>query len=312
MIMQNWNLMAGIGIIASPILFALIVFPDTFSLSWNQGRGGFLFALVFIVAELIGLKIVISKKQLISVIPLAIVTISYLVSLEYGLRDYILESAESYSVQLIYSWTWMWDFVIMTLFLMSALTIFFGRKWIRIAPAGPIFLGGSAIILSLDAFFPYDSLGPLQYVVPYLVQANVWLVTLFDLGVATARDNIMFLKGDYGPMVLQVFWPSAGVHSIIIYSLVMGAFLLKMNIQRKRKSIYFALGILGTVGVNVIRIFSLSWYALKVTTDAAQWEEFHSVAGEILFLPWLFIFLLIVILIESRRLKKSESNSKNN
>ena len=302
--MQNWNLILGIGIIASPVLFALIVFPDTFSMSWNQGRGGFLFALVFVVAELIGLKIVISKKRLISAIPLSALVISYLVGLEYGLREYILDSAEHYNVQLIYSWTWMWDFIILALFVMATLSIYFGSRWIRIAPAGPIFLGGSAIILSLDAFFPYDSLGPLQYVVPYLVQTNVWLVTLFDLGTATARDNIMFLRGDYGPMVLQVFWPSAGVHSIIIYSLVMGAFLLKMNIPRVRKSIYFALGIFGTIVVNVIRIFSLSWYALKVTTDAQQWEAFHEIAGEILFLPWLFIFLLIVILIESRRLKK--------
>jgi thaumarchaeosortase len=295
------------GIISSPILFALVVFPDSFSLSWNQGRGGFLFALAFIVAELVGLKIIVSSKRLLATVPLAILTITYLVGLEYGLRDYILDSSEQYNVQLIFSWTWMWDFIIMVIFVISVLTIYFGKRWIRIAPAGPIFLGGSAIILSLDAFFPYDTLGPLQYVVPYLVQANVWLIGVFDLGVATARDNIMFLKGDHGSMVLQVFWPSAGVHSIIIYSLVMGAFLLKMNITRKRKSIYFTLGIIGTIIVNMIRIFSLSWYALKVTTDSAKWEEFHSVAGEIMFLPWLFVFLLIVILIESRRLKRLES-----
>jgi thaumarchaeosortase len=302
---RNKNLYFAIGIISSPILFALIVFPDSFSLSWNQGRGGFLFALAFIIAETVGLKIKISKNQIFTIIPLAIATIAYIVGLEYGLRDFILDSAETYNVQLIYSWTWMWDFVVMVVFVSVCLTICFGKRWIRIAPAGPIFLGGSAIILSLDAFFPYDTLGPLQYVVPYLVQANVWLIGVFDLGIATARDNIMFLKGDYGSMVLQVFWPSAGVHSVIIYSLVMGAFLLKMNIPRKRKSIYFVVGIIGTIIVNMIRIFSLSWYALKVTTNADQWEEFHSVAGEIMFLPWLFIFLLIVILIESRRLKLS-------
>ena len=308
--MQNKNLIIGIAIIASPIIFALIAFPNSFSLSWNQGRGGFLFALAFIVAELIGLKIIISKKRLIAAIPLAIVVITYLIGLEYGLRDYLIASAEQFNVQLIYSWTWMWDFIVMGLFVIVTLSIFFGKRWIRIAPAGAIFLGGSAIILSLDAFFPYDSLGPLQYVVPYLVQTNVWLVNVLDLGTATARDNIMFLRGDFGPMVLQVFWPSAGVHSIIIYSLVMGAFLLKMNIPRNRKAIYFGLGIAGTIGVNMIRIFSLSWYALKVTTDAKQWEEFHSVAGEIMFLPWLFIFLLIVILIETKRLKKLESEGK--
>jgi len=308
--MQNKNLIIGIAIIASPIIFALVAFPDSFSLSWNQGRGGFLFALVFVVAELIGLKIIISKKRLIAVIPLAIMMIAYIIGLEYGLRDYILSSAEQFNVELINSWTWMWDFIVLDIFVIVVLSIFFGRRWIRIAPAGPIFLGGSAIILTLDAFFPYDSLGPLQYVVPYLVQTNVWLVNAFDLGTATARDNLMFLKGDFGPIVLQVFWPSAGVHSIIIYSLVMGAFLLKMNIPRNRKAVYFGLGIAGTIGVNMIRIFSLSWYALKVTTDAKQWEEFHSVAGEIMFLPWLFIFLLIVILIETKRLKKLESEGK--
>jgi len=151
--MQNKNLIFAIGIISSPIIFALVVFPDSFSLSWNQGRGGFLFGLAFLVAELFGLKYHISTKRLLAVIPLAILTISYLIGLEYGLREYIQQSAEHYNVQLIYSWTWMWDFLIITTFVITTLFIYFGKKWIRIAPAGPIFLGGSAIILSLDAFF---------------------------------------------------------------------------------------------------------------------------------------------------------------
>ena len=304
--MQNWNLIFGILIISSPILFAIIAFPDSIAWSWNEGRGGYFFALIFVVAELIGLKIVISKKRLLSVIPMAIATIVYLISLEHGLREYIVESAELFDVQLIYSWTWLWDFVIMAIFVVAALSIFFGKRWIRIAPAGPIFLTGTAIILSLDAFFPYDTLGPLQYIVPYFVQANVWLVTVLDLGTAVARDNVMFLRGDHGSMALQVFWPSAGVHSIIIFSLVIGAFMIKQNIPRSRKTIYFVLGIIGTITVNLIRIFSLSWYALKVTTDPVAWEEYHKIAGEIMFLPWLFAFILAVVVIESRRLKNSE------
>ncbi len=307
--MQNWNLIFGIIIIASPILFAIAAFPDSISWSWNEGRGGYLFALIFVVAELIGLKIIISKKRLLSVIPMALLVITYLVSLEYGLREYIIESAETFDVQLIDSWTWMWDFIIMAMFVVAALSIFFGKRWIRIAPAGPIFLTGTAIILSLDAFFPYDTLGPLQYVVPYFVQANVWLITVLDLGTAVARDNVMFLRGDHGSMALQVFWPSAGVHSIIIFSLVIGAFMLKLNIARNRKAVYFILGIIGTIIVNLIRIFSLSWYALKVTTDPVAWEEYHKIAGEIMFLPWLFAFIFVVIMIESRRLKKLEKQS---
>jgi len=305
--MQNKNILLGIIIVILPTMFTVVAYSDSFSLSWNQGRGGFLFAMAFIVAELVGIKYVIPKNRFYLCIPLIAITISYFALLPHGIHDYIMSLVDVFGV-LEYSWGWLFDFAVMATFVTVSLAILFGRKWFRIAPAGPIFLSGSAIILALDSFFPYDTLGPLQYIVPYLVQANVWVITALDLGIATARDNLMFLNGDFGPFALQVFWPSAGVHSIIIYSLVMMAFLIKMNIIRKRKIMYFVIGIAGTIFVNMIRIFSLSVYALKVTTDPEAWEEFHSVAGEIMFLPWLFIFLLVVTAIETRRLKKIESN----
>ena len=302
------NTILSMVLIASPILFVLAVYPDSFSMSWNQGRGGFLFGLAFIVAEIIGVKFIVSKRRLIFGIPLAVVTIIYFVLLDFGLHDYIINAAPAFNVQLIYSWEWFWDFLVITIFAISASILMFGKKWIRIVIAGPVFLGGSAIILSLDAFFPYDALGPLQYFVPHLVQTNVWIINAFDLGVATARDNLMFLRGDHGPFALQVFWPSAGVHSVVIYSLVMMAFLLKMNIKQSRKFMYFGLGILGTIIINMIRIFSLSVFALKVSTNPVEFEEYHSVAGEIMFLPWLFAFLLVVTVIETKRMKKKEAS----
>ena len=233
------------------------------------------------------------------------------------MRDYITNAAPAFNVVgcsigepqgCIYSWGWLWDFVVITIFVISTAVIMFGKKWIRIVIAGPVFLAGSAIILSLDTFFPFDTLGPLQYFVPYLVETNVWVINALELGIATARDNIMFLEGDHGRFVLQVFWPSAGVHSIIIYSLVMMAFLLKMNIKRNRKFMYFGLGILGTIIINLIRIFSLSVFALKVSTNPVEFEEYHSIAGEIMFLPWLFTFLLVVTAIETKRMKKKEAS----
>lgn len=302
--MQNKTITYAIIIIISPAIFALAAFPDSFSLSWNQGRGGFLFAMAFVAAELIGLKLQIPKKRLLAIIPLAAVVVVYLVMLDYGLRDYIVGGAEQYNVNLVFSWTWMWDFIVMGSFVIAAVSILFGKKWIRIAPAGPIFLCGSAVILSLDAFFPYDTLGPLQYIVPHLVSANVSIIHALDLGTAIARDNLMFLRGEHGSMALQVFWPSAGVHSVIIYSLVMMAFLFKMNIPPKRKALYFGLGILGTVGVNMIRIFSLSVFVLKVSANPTAFEEFHGIAGEIMFLPWLFAYLFLVTSIETKRIKK--------
>ena len=315
--MMHKNTILAILLIASPILFVFVAYSDTFSMSWNQGRGGFLFGLAFIVAEIVGIKFVVSKNRLIFGIPLVIATVLYFVSLDFGLYDYILNAAPAFNVVgcevanpqgCIYSWALLWDFVVITIFVFAAAVILFGKKWIRIVIAGPVFLAGSAIILSLDTFFPFDTLGPLQYFVPYLVETNVWLINVLELGIATGRDNIMFLRGDHGPFVLQVFWPSAGVHSIIIYSLVMMAFLLKMNIQRNRKMLYFGLGIIGTIIINLIRIFSLSVFALKVSTNPVEFEEYHSIAGEIMFLPWLFVFLLVVTAIETKRMKKNEES----
>jgi thaumarchaeosortase len=88
---------------------------------------------------------------------------------------------------------------------------------------------------------------------------------------------------------------------MIIYSLVMFAFLLKMEIPFRRKLVYFAIGTFGTVSINIIRIIALSLYALIVTTNVGEWEAFHSVAGEIMFLPWLGIYLALVLFIEGKR-----------
>jgi thaumarchaeosortase len=312
-------------VLIAPILFTIVAYPDTFSLSWNEGRGGFLFAMAFIAAELIGIRRNIDKRRFYIVIGLAVLTIIYFIALEpgnpNGLRAYIENGAATYKVSLKDSWIWMWDFVLMSLYVAISLAVLFGRKWYKIAPAGAIYLIGSAVILSLDAFFPFDTLGPLQFIVPVYLQIDQAVINFVDHNIinvgpqnpissadpAIARGNMLILNGLHGPFVLQVFWPSAGVHSMIIYSLVMLAFLLKMEIPLKRKLIYFAIGTFGTASVNVVRITSLSMYALVVTTNVREWEAFHSVAGEIMFLPWLGVYLAIVMFVESKRIRRLQA-----
>ncbi len=303
-------------LLTSPIIFSLAAYPDSFNLSWNQGRGGFLFAMAFIAAELLGLRYAIKHSRFYIVMALAGAAIGYFIALPLGLGDLIKNSHSEFHVLLVDSWTWMWDFIVMALFVGISLAVLFGKKWYKVAPAGPIYLGGSAVILSLDAFFPYDSLGPLQFIVPIYLQIDQaiikFLALFMNLGSstpATANGNILVLNGLHGPFALQVFWPSAGVHSMIIYSLVMLAFLLKMEMPLRRKLGFFAIGVIGTASVNVIRITLLSLYAILVTTDVNQWQAFHSVAGEIMFLPWLGIYLAIVMRLESKRIRKLRAHA---
>jgi thaumarchaeosortase len=310
-------------ILISPILYTLVAYPDTFILSWNEGRGGFLFAMAFIGAELVGLKYSLAKKRLLMVAVMAALTISYFIALPYGLSDYIRNGKDAYNVSLVDSWMWMWDFIVMAIFVASSLLMLFGKKWYKIASAGMIYLAGSALILALDAFFPFDSLGPLQIIVPIYLQIDQAVINFIDTSVinvgpqtpnnsaepALARGNLLVMNGLHGPFALQVFWPSAGVHSMIIYTLVMLALLIKMDMPLPRKLIYFAAGTLGTVATNLVRIVSLSLYALVVTTDIQEWEAFHSIAGEIMFLPWLGIYLGVVIYIENKRIRRLQAEA---
>lgn len=310
-------------ILISPILYTLVAYPETFILSWNEGRGGFLFAMAFIAAELVGLKYSLTSKRLLVVAGMAGLTISYFIVLPYGLSDYIRNGKDAYNVSLVDSWMWMWDFIVMAIFVVTSTALLFGKKWYKIASAGAIYLAGSALILALDAFFPFDSLGPLQIIVPVYLQIDQTVINFIDTYVinvgpqtlnnsaepAIARGNLLVLNGLHGPFALQVFWPSAGVHSMIIYTLVMLALLIKMDIPLSRKMIYFVAGTFGTVATNLVRIVSLSLYALVVTTDVQDWEAFHSIAGEIMFLPWLGVYLGVVIYIENKRIRRLQAKA---
>jgi thaumarchaeosortase len=117
---------------------------------------------------------------------------------------------------------------------------------------------------------------------------------------ASANGNLLVLKGYHGPFYLKVFWPSAGVQSVIIYSLVMLSILFRIRIPVSHMLIYFVVGLLGTASVNILRIVSLSMVAITVTSNTKEWEAFHSFAGEIMFLPWIGIYLAAVISLENK------------
>ena len=306
-------------LLIAPIIFAFISYPASFTITWNEGRGGFLFALVFIVFEVLSTpKIRTNHKRLIIVSILSLITIIYLASVDsFGLRETIKSSATYYHVVLPESWTWMWDYIVLVSFLAASLFTFFGGKFYMVAPAALAYLAGSAIILSLDSFFPYDSLGPLQMVVPLYLEIDEKTINwvdkyLIDLGPrspAVAEGNSLVLTGPNGPFALRVFWPSAGVHSLIIYSIVMLAFLLKMEIPLKRRIAYFIIGTLGTSIVNLVRIISLSFFPLLVTSDIQTWEGYHSIAGDVMFLSWLGVFLFTIVQLERRMKPQLQSGS---
>ena len=295
-------------IVISPFLACFVLFPQSFLLSWNIGHAGFAFAAAFILAEIAGTNFRVSAVRVLLIALFSGLTISYLIALPLGLDRLITSIGHSYKVAIVNSWILMSEYFAATIYTVASLFLLLGKNWYKIASAGLVYLAGNTVILSLDSFFPYDSLGPLQMIVPAYLQFDQFILRFIGGHVvylgndvpASASGNLLVLKGYHGPFYLQVFWPSAGVQSVIIYSLVMLSILFRIRIPISHMLIYFVVGFLGTASVNILRIVSLSMVAITVTSNVKEWQAFHSFAGEIMFLPWIGIYLAAVISLENK------------
>lgn len=301
-----------LAVLLWPILLSYLLYSNTFAFSWNEGRGSFLIAATLIVVEILGSRPVIRGRKLIILIILAALVSLYFCSLSFGVSNFLLSNGKSLDVFIIESWLWMWDYTILAIYFVTCLAFTFGRaSWIRMGGAAILYLIGYCTILFLDVFFPYDTLGIFQFWVPIYLSFNEGIldsinyVFNFDSQFTSqSYGNMLVLHDLDGPFVVKVYWPSAGVHSMIIFSLVMLAFLLKTSIPSRRIFVYFLVGIVGTGAINGVRIFSLSLYAMIVSSDLPTWEAFHSLVGEMIFIPWLALYLASVLYIEKRYQKQ--------
>jgi thaumarchaeosortase len=289
-----------------PVLLSYLLYPDTFVFSWNEGRGGFLIATVLLSVEILGSRPVIRGPKTGLLIALGILISLYFLSLPFGSSNFLSSIGSSAGVLISESWMSMWDYTILAMYFLITLVLIFGKKeWITIGGAATLFLIGYATILLLDSLFPYDTLGIFQFLVPIYLNVNVGILETLNhiLNLETEFNsqtfgNTLALNRQDGPFVMKVYWPSAGVHSIIIFSFVLFAFLLKSSIPWTRIFIYLALGMFLTGVVNIMRIMILSLYAIDPNSDLPSWEQFHSVIGEIIFIPWVVLYLVFVIFIE--------------
>lgn len=302
-------------LMVSPILVVVLLDPSSFALGWNQGRGGIAFALALLAFEWIDARSTLTIKRTLShlvTFGAAVVWISvfYAAVFAVNLHGYFSDLAAILRVeQGIINWPWMWEYVALaTYFAFSALAIF-GWSGIRAVPTPVVYSLGMAAILSLDSFFPYGSLGFLQGWV-YVIW-NLVLVLLRMSGVtvstnpflATSRPwaflwgNRLLIIGKTGSLTLTIYWPSSGIVSMLIYSVVLLTLLLKLHSPWKRKVTYAILGAIGTFFVNVFRIFLISYYVAFISIDV---NAFHEVIGEVLFIIWVIIFLSSVLYMESR------------
>jgi thaumarchaeosortase len=191
------------------------------------------------------------------------------------------------------------DYTALTLYMVGLAVVFFGWRAIPKIINAIVISAGMVIFFLLDALFPYRTLGWLQVWAEFIVAAVGFLAWVSGQPVFGYGNHLTIL-GKYGTWQLQVFWPSVGVESMLIFSLVMIVLAVKLSAPARRKIIYAVLGAAGTVFLNVVRIFMISYYGVCCATSSEGLDAFHNTVGQFLYPMWVVAYLYIVLEIEKR------------
>ena len=291
-----------IAYFAALVLIAFLADPNSFSRSWNEGRSAMLaiVPLVFLEAgrrsfsPLHGMR-----KPVVAWLTLALAAVFYFTVSQPSTVNSLVSSGRILGLDptiIRFSWVWAIDYAATSGFLISLLLL--DRDSRMITPL--IYTIGMASFLFIDVLLPENTLGPFGYVVPPVLQVVAGALDLFIPGAARAQGNVLTLQNSLGKMNLQVFWPSAGLHGIVIGLLVVLAICVKAGTGWARGALYLALGIVGSFLVNVLRLALLAAYAMRDITDPKAFEAFHSVAGELIFIPWIIVFVILILRREGR------------
>ncbi len=299
-------------ILATILPFMALAFYDfnSFILGWNQGRGGLSFALFFLALEWYDARKIVrvtgSKIRFaIWAVSLGALSFFYIGVYAFGFHKLISNYAAAVKIdQGVINWPWMWEYLMVGVYLFIVTVSLFGFRSVRSISVPWVYAFGMGLILSLDSLFPYDTLGLLHGWVGVIWDLVLGLLQLSGVTVLAnpsmlaprpwvfRYQNRLFISGNTGAMTLAIYWPSSGIVSMLIYSMVIITLLIKIDAPSRRKLAYAVIGAVGTFFVNVIRVFLISYYVAYISIDV---NAFHEVIGEILFLPWVGIFLLAVL-----------------
>ena len=278
------------------VIAAFVAEPPSFARAWNEGRSAML-----AIVPLVGLEMwknainPVERKKALLCYSVIIVALAYYVSTSLqAIRESLIAWGVKLGVDPLiaqYSWVWGLDYAVTSAFLL-ALVMLLSKPRV-ITPL--IYTVGMACFLYIDVVLPYNSLGPFQDVVPPLLGFVVLVLNATGLGYSSAAGNILHLTTPAGSMNLQVFWPSAGLQGIVIGLLAIATISVKMGSGWMRGSIYLLIGAVGSFLVNVLRIVMLAVYAMGAINDPKGFERFHSVAGELVFIPWILILIVLLV-----------------
>jgi len=293
-----------------------------FELTWKGRMFLLVFLWILLIESAIDWKKIVDEKPknryiiLASLICALIPTIYVIATNFFGLDLTILKIGHDvFGIRSVSGANEPWDFlhlywpisceyIVFTVFFIGATILAYKTKGLKAFSISFALLGGIGVAYMFDTFYPFGVFRPLQALA--LPTAAV-TAALFDLlgytvrlvfPIYTVESNLPFLAVSMGEKSASatIAWACAGVHSLLLYVLIILVFFKKSDISAFRKLAYFIIGLFGTFFVNVLRVFSIFVISLNYGKDAGM--NFHNTYGEMYSVIWIFLFILLIVCIQ--------------
>ena len=303
-----------------PLIILYIIDAGSFDYLWKGRAPYLLFLWLLFLEAILGWKKLKenqpkfwTKKTVLAALILILPTI-YAAGLNFGLRNGILELGKAVGVPaeqygewyLTHSWPFSLEYILFAVFFVTSIWLLYGFRGLKTFAVSCFFIGGVGIFYMIDTFYPYGTFTVLQSFVPITVYGAVSVLNFLGYGTRTfpaGSDGLgLTVSGANSSYSAIVSWSCAGSHSLFLYSFMIMLFLRGTSITRTRKIIYVIAGAAGTFFVNILRIVAI--LLAGVNSGASLAATFHEFYGEFFFIAWMFIYLSLIFLIETRLIHK--------
>lgn len=201
-------------------------------------------------------------------------------------------------------WPLSCEYLMLSLFFLIAIVFAYGLKGLRFFSISLAFITGVSVAYMFDTIYPFGLFRPLQELA---LPTAATTAAIFDiLGYRVSLNFPVYYEGSALPSLtikaegrsasVIIAWACAGVHSLLLYMLIISVFFKRVKISNFRKLAYFITGLFGTYLVNVFRIFSILVTMLNHGRDAGMY--FHNTYAELYFFAWIFSYIALITLIQ--------------
>ena len=303
-----------------PLIILYVIDSGSFDYLWKGRAPYLLFLWLLFLEAILGWKKLKEKqttvwtKKTVSAAVILLLPTVYTVGLNFGLQAEIVELGRAVGVPIIdgdtwyltHSWPFSLEYILFAVFFVTSIWLLHGGRGLKTFAVSSFFIGGVGVFYMIDTFYPYGTFTVLQSFVPVTVSGAVSILNFLGYGTRTfsgGADGLgLTVTGANSSYSAVVSWSCAGSHSLFIYSFMIMLFLRGTSISRMRKIVYVVVGAVGTFLVNILRIVAI--LLAGVNSGASLATTFHEFYGEFFFIAWMFIYLSIIYLFETRFINK--------